>query len=219
MPFFEEFWCLEFDCVAAHSGIQPSDSVIVAHPDFRMFVLANRPGFPFLGNDFFGAMGETLPNIFMSFQGLCRALKSLEFGKINSRFWIFLKTVRLINFKVLENHQNETWKSLNRPWNFPKSSNYLHCWSSPRLPKGVHMNLLWLKELQLHTFLILSTTKHLHTFLTLSTTKHLHTFLTLSTTKHLHTFLTLSTTKHLHTFSVLSYMKMNATRIIIQSCT
>ena len=32
--------------------------VIVAHPDFRMIVLANRPGFPFLGNDFFGALGE-----------------------------------------------------------------------------------------------------------------------------------------------------------------
>uniref|UniRef100_A0A8C4PW26 ATPase dynein-related AAA domain-containing protein n=1 Tax=Eptatretus burgeri TaxID=7764 RepID=A0A8C4PW26_EPTBU len=31
--------------------------VIVAHPDFRMIVLANRPGFPFLGNDFFSAMG------------------------------------------------------------------------------------------------------------------------------------------------------------------
>lgn len=27
------------------------------HPDFRMLVLANRPGFPFLGNDFFGALG------------------------------------------------------------------------------------------------------------------------------------------------------------------
>ena len=29
----------------------------MSHPDFRMVVLANRPGFPFLGNDFFGAMG------------------------------------------------------------------------------------------------------------------------------------------------------------------
>ncbi|KAK4880988.1 hypothetical protein RN001_004307 [Aquatica leii] len=28
------------------------------HPDFRMIVLANRPGFPFLGNDFFGALGD-----------------------------------------------------------------------------------------------------------------------------------------------------------------
>uniref|UniRef100_A0A3P8URE8 von Willebrand factor A domain containing 8 n=1 Tax=Cynoglossus semilaevis TaxID=244447 RepID=A0A3P8URE8_CYNSE len=27
---------------------------IIMHPDFRMVVLANRPGFPFLGNDFFG---------------------------------------------------------------------------------------------------------------------------------------------------------------------
>lgn len=32
--------------------------VIVSHPDFRMIVLANRPGFPFLGNDFFGALGK-----------------------------------------------------------------------------------------------------------------------------------------------------------------
>ncbi|XP_048458994.1 von Willebrand factor A domain-containing protein 8 isoform X3 [Rhincodon typus] len=31
---------------------------IVVHPDFRMIVLANRPGFPFLGNDFFGALGD-----------------------------------------------------------------------------------------------------------------------------------------------------------------
>lgn len=31
---------------------------ILLHPDFRMIVLANRPGFPFLGNDFFGALGD-----------------------------------------------------------------------------------------------------------------------------------------------------------------
>ncbi|KAE8299825.1 von Willebrand factor A domain-containing protein 8 Precursor [Larimichthys crocea] len=31
-------------------------NTIVMHPDFRMLVLANRPGFPFLGNDFFGAL-------------------------------------------------------------------------------------------------------------------------------------------------------------------
>ncbi|KAK7499225.1 hypothetical protein BaRGS_00009485, partial [Batillaria attramentaria] len=44
--------------VSATSGVPPSDTVIVSHPDFRMMVLANRPGFPFLGNDFFGAMGD-----------------------------------------------------------------------------------------------------------------------------------------------------------------
>lgn len=32
-------------------------NIILMHPDFRMLVLANRPGFPFLGNDFFGALG------------------------------------------------------------------------------------------------------------------------------------------------------------------
>uniref|UniRef100_A0A3Q2TY78 von Willebrand factor A domain-containing protein 8 n=1 Tax=Fundulus heteroclitus TaxID=8078 RepID=A0A3Q2TY78_FUNHE len=33
-------------------------NIIGMHPDFRMLVLANRPGFPFLGNDFFGALGD-----------------------------------------------------------------------------------------------------------------------------------------------------------------
>jgi hypothetical protein len=35
-----------------------SPSIIPVHPDFRMIILANRPGFPFLGNDFFGALGN-----------------------------------------------------------------------------------------------------------------------------------------------------------------
>ncbi|XP_055693554.1 von Willebrand factor A domain-containing protein 8 [Lutzomyia longipalpis] len=38
--------------------IQQSPDVIIAHRDFRMIVLANRPGFPFLGNDFFAALGD-----------------------------------------------------------------------------------------------------------------------------------------------------------------
>lgn len=42
-----------------HLGATEMPNVIVMHPDFRMIVLANRPGFPFLGNDFFGALGET----------------------------------------------------------------------------------------------------------------------------------------------------------------
>ncbi|XP_024941330.1 von Willebrand factor A domain-containing protein 8 isoform X2 [Cephus cinctus] len=33
-------------------------NIIPIHPDFRIIVLANRPGFPFLGNDFFGALGD-----------------------------------------------------------------------------------------------------------------------------------------------------------------
>ena len=31
---------------------------LVIHPNFRMLVLANRPGFPFLGNDFFREVGD-----------------------------------------------------------------------------------------------------------------------------------------------------------------
>ncbi|XP_059607607.1 von Willebrand factor A domain-containing protein 8 [Phlebotomus argentipes] len=37
---------------------QSSPDVIYAHRDFRMIVLANRPGFPFLGNDFFASLGD-----------------------------------------------------------------------------------------------------------------------------------------------------------------
>ena len=43
----------------------PSNA-IRAHPDFRMIVLANRPGFPFLGNDFFGSLGENFSDCFDS---------------------------------------------------------------------------------------------------------------------------------------------------------
>ncbi len=35
-------------------------SVLPLHPDFRLLVLANRPGFPFLGNDLFRACGDVL---------------------------------------------------------------------------------------------------------------------------------------------------------------
>ncbi len=34
------------------------ENVIPIHKDFRMVVLANRPGYPFLGNDFFHEIGD-----------------------------------------------------------------------------------------------------------------------------------------------------------------
>ncbi len=36
------------------------DRFIKMHPTFRMIILANRPGFPFLGNDFFAILGDLL---------------------------------------------------------------------------------------------------------------------------------------------------------------
>lgn len=42
-----------------------NSNIIPVHPDFRMIVLANRPGFPFLGNDFFGALGMDLSLFFI----------------------------------------------------------------------------------------------------------------------------------------------------------
>lgn len=45
--------------VSSDSNVDESDpKVIRAHPGFRTIVLANRPGFPFLGNDFFASMGH-----------------------------------------------------------------------------------------------------------------------------------------------------------------
>lgn len=40
-----------------NDNVRNTNSIPI-HPDFRMIVLANRPGFPFLGNDFFGALGD-----------------------------------------------------------------------------------------------------------------------------------------------------------------
>ncbi|XP_057642158.1 von Willebrand factor A domain-containing protein 8 isoform X2 [Chionomys nivalis] len=44
--------------VARAANVDGRENVVVIHPDFRMVVLANRPGFPFLGNDFFGTLGD-----------------------------------------------------------------------------------------------------------------------------------------------------------------
>ncbi|XP_053253218.1 von Willebrand factor A domain-containing protein 8 isoform X2 [Podarcis raffonei] len=44
--------------LANSASVSGRENVVVIHPDFRMIVLANRPGFPFLGNDFFGTLGD-----------------------------------------------------------------------------------------------------------------------------------------------------------------
>lgn len=44
--------------VPVSSNIPESPFIIKTHPQFRIIVLANRPGFPFLGNDFFGTLGD-----------------------------------------------------------------------------------------------------------------------------------------------------------------
>lgn len=43
---------------SGHEIDEKSTELIQTHPDFRMIVLANRPGFPFLGNDFFRSVGD-----------------------------------------------------------------------------------------------------------------------------------------------------------------
>jgi len=44
--------------IVPHDSLEQGTNIIKIHPEFRMFVLANRPGFPFLGNDFFGTLGD-----------------------------------------------------------------------------------------------------------------------------------------------------------------
>ena len=44
----------------APMGTPPSEGVLPIAPGFRAVVLANRPGFPFLGNDFFRECGDVL---------------------------------------------------------------------------------------------------------------------------------------------------------------
>lgn len=46
--------------IISNANIVNDDSMIVLHPDFRMIVLANRPGFPFLGNNLFSTLGKFL---------------------------------------------------------------------------------------------------------------------------------------------------------------
>jgi len=43
---------------AATTNSTGGDHIVWIHEDFRMIVLANRPGFPFLGNDFFRECGD-----------------------------------------------------------------------------------------------------------------------------------------------------------------
>lgn len=44
-------------CVRDHR-MRRDKNIIVIHKDFRVIALANRPGFPFLGNNFFNRLGD-----------------------------------------------------------------------------------------------------------------------------------------------------------------
>ncbi|KAI7879625.1 hypothetical protein K492DRAFT_208133 [Lichtheimia hyalospora FSU 10163] len=44
--------------VSKESDVQEGDRYVLIHPNFRMIVLANRPGYPFLGNDFYREIGD-----------------------------------------------------------------------------------------------------------------------------------------------------------------
>ena len=81
-----------------------SENAIRAHPDFRMIVLANRPGFPFLGNDFFGSLGKSFfsQTEDLSLQLFCRLLSGSPFTCVPS-LWRWWRTAQQVsNFKIIE---------------------------------------------------------------------------------------------------------------------
>jgi len=44
--------------IVCNTNTAINNSDIILHPEFRMIVLANRPGFPFLGNNLFSTLGK-----------------------------------------------------------------------------------------------------------------------------------------------------------------
>lgn len=56
------------------------DQIIRLHPDFRMWVLANRPGFPFLGNNFFREIGDVFASQYVAALGSCRVAVCEDYG-------------------------------------------------------------------------------------------------------------------------------------------
>jgi hypothetical protein len=50
-------WYCDLSLLIYKSGEVPP-GVVEVHKDFAMWVLANRPGFPFLGNNFFRETGD-----------------------------------------------------------------------------------------------------------------------------------------------------------------
>ncbi|KAI7898653.1 AAA domain-containing protein [Cokeromyces recurvatus] len=44
--------------ISKETDLQEGGAHILVHPNFRMIVLANRPGYPFLGNDFYREIGD-----------------------------------------------------------------------------------------------------------------------------------------------------------------
>ena len=80
-------YCMRFVC---ENNLHGGDNQIISiHPDFKMFVLANWPGYPFLGNDFFREIGD------------CLATHSFSFGEYDK---VFL----LIQLFSLLTHNNFT---------------------------------------------------------------------------------------------------------------
>ncbi len=63
------------DLGSKESGVRVGESgesrIIALHPSFRVIVLANRPGFPFLGNDFFRECGDIFS---------CHIISNPDFG-------------------------------------------------------------------------------------------------------------------------------------------
>jgi len=85
-----------------YNSLSPEEKakIIPLHPNFRMFVLANRPGFPFLGNDFYSILGAFL-------QLLCKIRFILKsFCKV--QYFLFNFTGDLFSVHAIDNPSFES---------------------------------------------------------------------------------------------------------------
>lgn len=84
------------------------DKVITLHPRFRIFMLANRPGFPFLGNDFYREIGDCLachtidnPDIKSELALLRQYAPSVEDDIIKTLLDVFTELRKMVNENLL----------------------------------------------------------------------------------------------------------------------
>ena len=102
--------------VLASSKIPESPCIIKTHPQFRVFVLANRPGFPFLGNDFFGHWVNNNNNTCIPF--VLFLLFPLIYQVMHLEHMLLIILILLLNFPCSENTDHQlmraSWQRLSQ---------------------------------------------------------------------------------------------------------
>ena len=75
-------------------GSVPRKGTLPTHPNFRAIVLANRPGFPFLGNDFFRECGDVLSTHVVEAPSVWLPPQRGHFGAVAMHFFAGARRVK-----------------------------------------------------------------------------------------------------------------------------